>query len=252
MSGRPTVRRARPLLGTLVEIGVVRDVGAERAAPAATERAVDAAFARVAALQERLSRFVPSSDVGRFNAAPEGARIDIGDDARTVLDAAAKLRDASGGAFDVTLGSGAWAWRADARGLHKLAAGVRIDLGGIAKGHAVDCAVAALVASGIGAGWVNAGGDLRAFGALALPIDLRDEVGGGVCRFATIEDGAFATSRRVDADGNARHASVAAPRCLWADALTKIVVASGDPRHPLVARFGSQAWLHVRPGRLAA
>ena len=35
-----------------------------------------------------------------------------------------------------------------------------------------------------------------------------------------------------------RHASVAAPECLWADALTKIVIASGDARHPLLARFG--------------
>jgi len=252
VNGLPIVRRARPLLGTLVEIGVVRDVAAERAAAAAAERAIDAAFARVAALQERLSRFVPSSDIGRFNAAPEGARIDIGADARTVLEAAAKLRDASDGAFDVTLGSGAWAWRADARGLHKLAAGVSIDLGGIAKGHAVDCAVAALVGAGIGAGWVNAGGDLRAFGALALPIDLRDEIGGGVWRFATIEDGAFATSRRVDRDGNARHASVAAPQCLWADALTKIVVASGDATHPLLARFGARAWLHAARSLAAA
>jgi thiamine biosynthesis lipoprotein len=40
------------------------------------------------------------------------------------------------------------------------------------------------------------------------------------------------------------HASVAAPLCLWADALTKVVAASGDARHPVLAHYGAQAWLH--------
>jgi thiamine biosynthesis lipoprotein len=38
--------------------------------------------------------------------------------------------------------------------------------------------------------------------------------------------------------------SVAAPRCLWADALTKIVAISGDAAHPLLARHGAKAWQH--------
>jgi thiamine biosynthesis lipoprotein len=244
VSDRRVVRRARPLLGTLVEIGATAIDGA---APPSTAAAVDAAFARIAALQDRLSRFVAASDVGRFNAASVSACIDVGADARSVLDAAAELRDASDGAFDVTLGSGTHAWCLDERGLHKLADRVQIDLGGIAKGHAVDCAVATLEKHGVAAGWVNAGGDLRVFGDLAVPIELRDEDSGGVRRFATIEDGAFATSRRADPDGIDRHASVAAPCCLWADALTKIVVATANARHPLLARFGARAWLHGSP-----
>jgi len=246
VSATATVRRARPLLGTLVEIG------ARDADGAAAQAAIDAAFARIAVLQERLSRFVATSDVGRFNGAAAGTSIDIGADARAVLDLASALRDASDGAFDVTLGSGTRDWRCDERGLHKLSAAVRIDLGGIAKGHAVDCAVETLAAARLDAGWANAGGDLRAFGALALPIDLRDETGGGVHRFATIAEGAFATSRLHDASGQTLHASVAAPRCAWADALTKIVVATGDPAHPLLARFGAQAWLHGSQRRGAA
>lgn len=235
------VRRARPLLGTLVEIGAVRSPGSD------ADAAIDAAFASIAIVQQRLSRFEPTSDIGRFNAAPANACIDVGDDARSVLALAATLRDASDCAFDLTLGTGARAWRCDARGLHKLSEGVRIDLGGIGKGYAVDRAVDALVEAGVGAGWVNAGGDLRAFGAIALPIDLRDEVEGGVRRFGTLAEGAFATSRIADACGNARHASVAAPRCIWADALTKIVVARGDAADPLLARYGARAWLHAAP-----
>jgi thiamine biosynthesis lipoprotein len=131
--------------------------------------------------------------------------------------------------------------------LHKLADGVTLDLGGIGKGFAVDAAIQALRAQGAESGWVNAGGDLRVFGPLSLPIDLRDEEQGGVRRFATLGDGAFATSRLAPHGPAARgacHASVAAPTCLWADALTKVVIASGDSAHPLVGRLGAQAWLH--------
>ena len=231
------VRRARPLLGTLVEIGV-------RASARAVSGALDAAFARIAAAQSRLSRFDPGSDVGRFNAAPPGAAVAIGDDTACVLAAAALLRDEGAGVFDVTLGSGANDWRVEQGMLVKLAEGVRIDLGGIGKGFAVDAAVETLLAHGVDAGWVNAGGDLRAFGAICVPIALRDEHRGGTSRFASIEDGAFATSRQRDAAGRWRHVSVAAPTCLDADALTKIVVLRGDASDPLLARRGACAWLH--------
>ncbi len=229
------VRRARPLLGTIVDIGVV--AGAFE--PEASD-VIAAAFACIVAIESRLSRFAAGSEIFRFNAASAGERIDVGADTRRVLAAAEALRQASDGLFDVSLGSGATAWRCDATGLHKLDAGVRLDLGGIGKGYAVDRAVAALVAAGASAGWVNAGGDLRVFGESSVPVDLRDEALGGVRRFATLADGAFATSRL----GRAGHASVAAPECLWADALTKIVIASGDAKHPLLDRFGARAWLH--------
>jgi thiamine biosynthesis lipoprotein len=111
------------------------------------------------------------------------------------------------------------------------------------------------MAHGIEAGWVNAGGDLRAFGNVDTPVQLRDEATGGVRTFATLRDGAFATSHfgpdsrsRLAAGARATppraYASVAAPLCLWADALTKVVALSGDTSHPLLARFAACAWLH--------
>jgi len=239
------VRRARPLLGTLVEIGA-------RANVREAAGAVDVAFARIAAAQSRLSRFDSGSDIARFNAAPAGSKVAIAEDTACVLAAAAHLRDESAGVFDVTLGSGANDWRVEAGMLVKLAEGVRIDLGGIGKGFAVDAAVEALLAHGIDAGWVNAGGDLRAFGAISVPIAVRDEHRGGASHFASIEDGAFATSRQRDPAGRWRHASVAAPTCLDADALTKIVVARGDARDPLLARRGACAWMHNEPELAAA
>ena len=235
-------RRARPLLGTLVEIGTI---GSVLAPAAAVEAAIGAAFARIGAVQAALSRFESGSEIGRFNDAPAGARIAIGSDARRVLAAAQMLCEASGGAFDISLGSGSRAWHCDGATLHKRSAAVRLDLGGIAKGHAVDAAVEVLADAGLAGGWVNAGGDLRAFGAATPPIDLRDEIGGGVRRFAQLAEGAFATSRIAGAGGRLFHASVAAPLCLWADALTKIVALSADDQHPLLARFGAVGWLHT-------
>ena len=233
------MRRAQPHLGTLVEIGVRDCHGADAA--------IGAAFARIAAIEARLSRFMSGSEIACFNAAPSGAMVAIDPETRWLLDAAVSLRDASDGLFDITLGSGASDWHCDDAGLRKHTAAVRLDLGGIGKGFAVDAAIAALRTQGVAAGWVNAGGDLRVFGALTLPIDLRDERAGGVRRFATLADGAFATSRLVPDAARAagpRHASVAASECVWADALTKIVIASGDATHPLLARYDACAWLH--------
>jgi FAD:protein FMN transferase len=239
-AGERTARRARPLLGTLVEIGVAE------AGRASTTTAIGAAFDRIATIQSRLSRFDPASEIGRFNGAAAGARIAVAAETRALLAAARALHDASDGLFDISVGSGARSWHCDTSGLHKLADAVRLDLGGIAKGFAVDAAVATLRAHGVASGWVNAGGDLRVFGALTLPIDLRDETRGGVRRFALLGDGAFATSRVAPGAGAARpgHASVAAAECLWADALTKIVIASGDADHPLLRRYAARAWCH--------
>jgi thiamine biosynthesis lipoprotein len=41
---------------------------------------------------------------------------------------------------------------------------------------------------------------------------------------------------------------VAAPRCLWADALTKVVALTGRADHPALAARGATAWLHGGEG----
>ncbi len=244
----PWLRRAQPLLGTLVEVGV-QGAGAEAHA------ALDSAFGAVRDVQACLSRFEADSDLARFHALRRGESMTMRAATQQVLAAARELQHASGGAFDISLGSAPDGWRCEGDRLHKLDDAVRLDLGGIGKGHAVDCAVAALIANGCTSGWVNAGGDLRAFGDAELPIHLRDERVGGTRAFASLRDGAFATSHsdrhsRSQIDARAgrgpvrAHVSVAAPLCLWADALTKVVAISGDNAHPLLARFGAQAWLH--------
>jgi FAD:protein FMN transferase len=232
-------RRARPLLGTLVEV-------------AATDTtAIEVAFAAVAEVHARMSRHSDGSDVGRFHALAVGRTLRVAPCTAEVLAAARELEGASDGLFDAGDGSGAQGWTLAGTLLRKAGAAARLDLDGIAKGYAVDCAIAALQAAGCERGWVNAGGDLRVFGACALPIRLRDEAHGGVRAFATLRDGAFATSysarwhpRCARRGCPARHVSVAAPQALWADALTKVVALSGDAAHPLLARYAATAWIH--------
>jgi thiamine biosynthesis lipoprotein len=236
-----TLRRARPLLGTLVEIG---------ARGPRPQQAIDAAFAAIAEVQARLSRFEAASDIGRFNAAAAGAELLVHPHTQAVLRAARRLERATQGRFDVTLGRGAAGWQLVGARLRKRTAAVTIDLGGIGKGYAVDCATEALRAHGCSAGWVNAGGDLRTFGAPGLALRLRDEGAGGVRPWARLQDGACATSRYgagsrstlTGGDGSMRHLSVLAPRCLWADALTK--VAALEREHPALREFGASACWH--------
>ena len=261
------VRRARPLLGTFVELAVASDSpGTVR-----TEHALRAAFAAISEVQACLSRFDADSDITRFHTLRAGASMALREPGRAVLDAAQQLRDASAGLFDISLGSAAFGWRFEGERLHKHDDSARLDLGGIAKGYAVDCAVLALQAHGCTAGWVNAGGDLRAFGGADVPVFLRNETRGGSAPFALLGDGAFATSHfapgsRSRLAGGAgacsgsgsgshsspgpgpgstpAHVSVAAPLCLWADALTKLVARSRDAQHPLLRRYDAVAWLH--------
>ncbi len=243
------LRRARPALGTLVEVGIDASAVGEMQD---NERAFSAAFAAISEVQSCLSRFEPASDIARFNDASEGARISVSAHTRNVLAAAHSLYAASAGAFDITLGRAPRGWRCNTGELHKLDAAARLDLGGIGKGYAVDCAVEAMIECGCASGWVNAGGDLRVFGSAELTLRLRDESQGGVRPFASLSDGAFATSdfgpRSRNQAAQARpiraHVSVAAPRCLWADGLTKIVAISGNTSHPLLRRHDARAWLH--------
>lgn len=244
-------RRAQPWLGTLVSIDAVVDGN-----PCNTDAAIERAFAAVARVHRAMSPAEPCSDVARFNAASGGALVTCDPWTIRVLRLAAHLQRASNGLFDVARGNTGDAYRiVGARSVIKVDPCSQLDLGGIAKGYAVDRAVATLRAAGIKAGVVNAGGDLRVFGERCWPIVLRDST----TRF-TLRRGAIATSQyrhgrspfhddaliepvsgyvhRID-----RTITVAAPRCVVADALTKIVALSGDAHHPVVRGLGAQAWL---------
>ena len=248
--GAQWVRRARPLLGTLVDIGV----------PLGAEAALHAAFAAMQQVQAGLSVFEPDSDLSRSHAAAPGQPVLVHAWTAQVLRFACALQAQSEGLFDVAQGSGAW--QLDTQGersyLIRLQASTRLDLGGLAKGWAVDQAVEAALRHGAGAVWVNAGGDLRVQG-LSLPVVLRDEIAGGVRPWAEVQDGALATSdfragarSRLSGQGHALHLSVLAPRCAWADALTKVLAQCArldeGVARDVLQHYQAQAWVHSSSG----
>lgn len=247
-------------MGTLVELGLLLPEAYGEPPPRWAVLALEAGWQALAAVEQALSAFLPGSDVSRFNAAPAGACLPVGADAAAVLRTSRRLQRLSGGTLDVTLGTGPGDWSLSARGgailLRKHTGSVRMDLGGIAKGYAVDRALAAMVAAAARAGrrpgcWVNAGGDLRTRGA-PLEVRLRDERAGGARPWLALRLGALATSdfapaarsRLAGGAPRARHVSVLSPRCMWSDALTKLVARTGRRDHPLLAALRARAFVH--------
>jgi len=118
---------------------------------------------------------------------------------------------------------------------------LRIDLGGVAKGYAVDRAITALRAGGCHSGLVNAGGDLAVFGDRSQPVVIRSEGAGD--SVIALENEALATSDVCNAAKPIEHrgyyhgldrreirsgsVSIRAAKAAIADALTKCLLADG-------------------------
>lgn len=272
-------RRAQPWLGTLVEISIADPLG-----DAELMSCFNAAFARIADVHRLMSFHDPASDVSRINQAAIGESVEIHAHTYAVIRCALWIASATGGIFDVTCAPKLVEWgylpmlagdlpeHVPGRVSVILQDGYRIkktnaawiDLGGIAKGYAVDLAIASLRQSGIRSACVNAGGDLRAFGGTPYPVAIRHPMSPNEIALQThLRDEALATSgtyfsrKRIDGrkcsallNGSdsqpitsSYSASVRAPTCMLADALTKLVMASADPRHPLLAQFGVAAFI---------
>ena len=296
MPDRPAeTRRAELWLGTLVEISV-----AELAHDSA-EPAIAAAFAAVSRVHRALSLHDPDSELSRLNRRAATAVRRISPDLRAVLTCALDLASAlarrcsirpSAAASPISefLPPQATAIRgASWRDVELSDRGVRfarplvLDFSGIAKGYAVDCAIAALKAHGVRAGCVNAGGDLRVFGRVSSRVHVRT---GGASRvlmpLVEIADGAVATSayggqrRRVNGRWatpliepraglpvmSTRTVSVIAATCMVADALTKVVALRGSAAAGMLSACNASAmvlspaggrWRCTRlPGSIAA
>ena len=269
------------MLGTVV---AMRVEGEARGVEAAVERAFDA----IAQVQRCMSFHDPASDLSRLNRDAAREPQQVCPSLWRVLRAALAVARASEGRFDPCIG-----WRmvrrrqlpappgagdvADDASWRNVELGsarrVRfrkplwLDLGGIAKGHAVDRAVAVLRAAGMHGGLVNAGGDLRAFGDTLETIRVRDPAAPASTRpMLVLREGAVATSagyfsareggnalldgRGGQEIGDDVSATVCAPRAIWADALTKVVLADADASLPLLRRIGAQAMLLHADGRV--
>ncbi len=150
------------------------------------------AFARIKELNDTLSDYDPESELSRLSrTAGSGRAVEISHDLWRVLARAQEFARRSDGAFDVTVGPFVNLWRqarrekqlptpavlevaraavgwqhmqldARRRTAKLLRPGMRLDLGGIAKGYAVDAALATLRARGVTCALVTGGGDMAA------------------------------------------------------------------------------------------
>jgi thiamine biosynthesis lipoprotein len=282
-----SIRRARPLLGTFVEIAIADEPQDD------LDAAFEAAFAAVAKVHELMSFHDVNSDVSRLNRKASEHPVMVDAWTYQVLQDALDLHQRSAGLFDITIAPvlqdmgllpGARDRRSSTskkivmaeavellpgRRVRFLRPDTAIDLGGIAKGFAVDRAVDTLKGGGVSCGLVNAGGDLVAFGPHPQPAHVRDprDPGQCICRIDLTGEalassgigfgslGSVNTSNSAIIDPRSCRpvtdiagATTRAPSCWIADALTKIVMIAGADASALLDHYNASALIVLPDG----
>ena len=106
------------------------------------QQAARAAFDLLDRLESELSRFLPNSDISRINRLASGETARVSGWTKQCLEIAHEIYAETGGAFDISLGSGFDALQLSLReclvSLGKGKPAPQLDLGGIGKGYAVD------------------------------------------------------------------------------------------------------------------
>jgi len=175
-------QREEAIMGTRIEVQLWSED---------PQAAVEAVIAEMRRTDELMSTYKPESQLSQVNAHAHERPVQVHADIIEVVERALAMSKLSGGAFDVTYASVGYLYdyRAhqrpseqqiaaalpgvdyrqvqvdrEARTIRFLRKGVRIDLGGIAKGYAVDRAIQHLRELGIEHAMVNAGGDTRLLG----------------------------------------------------------------------------------------
>jgi thiamine biosynthesis lipoprotein len=174
-------------MGTVVEITV--SGASEKTARAAMSEAFDA----MGRVDRDFSWSNPAGELARLNSSASGRAQKVVPEMLRVLEEALEIAEASGGAFDPTIGPLARLWNFEGGGVvpgdEAIASamakvgfmnldldpessevgfrvdGMQVDLGGIAKGLAIDLAAGVLMGHGVRSAIVDAGGDLRLIGA---------------------------------------------------------------------------------------
>ena len=177
----------RILMGTFSHIVVVAQDNVT------AKNCIEAAFDEQHKVDRLMSDYKPDSELSNLNRQADRNPVKVSPETFEVLEEAQRISDLSSGAFDVTVGPLVELWRhaadintppseaeiteAKAKvGRQNLVldpthqtvffkkAGMKLDLGGIAKGYAIDLSIAALKQNGALGGMVDIGGDIRCFG----------------------------------------------------------------------------------------
>jgi len=239
------VRRARPLLGTVVEIRATArtprkpDPAFAELEIARLHTAIDTAFNQVELVHQLMSYQDPDSELSRLNRCEANIPQGVNPHTYQVLTAAVGFARLSGGAFDPCVASQFASWE-DIELLSgyrvRFKRRLRIDLGGIAKGYAVDVATQKMQSANVDEILINAGGDLRVAGTRVHEICLRHPQAPTVgVNPLQLRNGALASSgayfspallepRTQEPYTGSDAVSVRAGDCMTADALTKVVL----------------------------
>lgn len=272
-------RRAQVWLGTMVEIRAMHASEKDLA------HAINQAFDAITQVHRAMTVHEPQSELSSINNNAHSTRLQMSDGLRLVLHTALDFAEQSNGLFDPTIGArlaqvGLLPMsltqtdeHANWRDVDVNEDGVRferplmLDFGGIAKGYAVDIALEALKLAGCDKAIVNAGGDMACFGHEAETVHVRDPRGGYI-PLLKLSNGALASSCYVGARKKWRgrwttplvdtrtqrysmtlkSATVTAPSCMMADALTKIVLLSSRTAASMLSRHEASAVTLVSRG----
>uniref|UniRef100_Q31IL1 FAD:protein FMN transferase n=1 Tax=Hydrogenovibrio crunogenus (strain DSM 25203 / XCL-2) TaxID=317025 RepID=Q31IL1_HYDCU len=261
----PTLaKRMRPLLGTFVEIGAFMHDQ--------KEGILNQIFNKIECIHNQMSFHNPNSALSNLNKSP-GKWIDLPNETLSVMRKAKQLSLDSDHLFNCTLGgylvkknilpnhfvhsfqpSGKASDIEIRNHQARLTAPVLISLDGIAKGYAVDLAIDVMKQHNIVAGWVNAGGDMKVFGDLTLPVSQRQKHT-SLQPLVQLNNQALASSE-VHSQSNARFPgqildntgqqpnpgviSVMAKDSWLADGLTKVLALQPESeRHTTAKRFNA-------------
>jgi FAD:protein FMN transferase len=181
-------RSPEGIMGTTCRLCVVMDFREKEVA----KKILDKAEFRIRFIESIASSWIDESEVSLFNATPADVPFSFSSDNWAIIQYGAKTFTETNGAFDITCRPLIELWKTAGKNgelpteaaivtarqssswdllefgenetLTKIGAGARVDLGGIAKGYAIDEAVRAMVELGAIGGLVDIGGDLRFFG----------------------------------------------------------------------------------------
>ncbi len=265
--------RCQALLGTFVEISIDQDM----------TWAIDKAFTTIQKVQNLMSFHEPLSELNQINRWAHHISLAVHPWTIEILKIAQEIYSQSNGLFNCGIGhrlvnAGLLPRHINLSqyqlggiedvqlmGLQTLRASkpICLDLGGIAKGFAVDKAVESLIADGVKSGCVNAGGDLRVFGETPRSIQIRNPITPReLIDIGTLQNGAIATSGLYFATRDLHEShiinplaqdesevhihfadsySILAHECVYADALTKVLALSKKHDHPCFHHFEAQA-----------
>jgi thiamine biosynthesis lipoprotein len=177
--------REEAIMGTAIRVELWSD---DRAAG---EAAIDAVMEEMHRIDREMSPFKPESELSRINREAADHPVSISAEMFDILSRSIEFSKLSGGVFDITFSSVGYMYDyrrhlkptdseiekalpgisyrhllldKDKRTIRFSRPGVRIDLGGIGKGYAVDNCIALLKKRGIAHALVTAGGDSRVLG----------------------------------------------------------------------------------------